>query len=261
MLKARVLTASGLVLGLLGVLLFLPDFLVAAVLAGVAGLAAWEWAGLMSATRSATGALVAVVFAACLYVWFNFAAATGIWWLSLTFWCLVAPLFLWKNWPLKAGKALALILGGILIVAAWAAMVSLHARAPLGLLAAMALIWVADSAAYFSGRAFGRHKLAPRISPGKTWEGVAGAVIGVLAYAFLLRERLPEMAVGFLAFAALALLALSIIGDLFESLAKRQAEMKDSGSILPGHGGVLDRIDSLLPTLPVVALLSGRVAG
>jgi phosphatidate cytidylyltransferase len=126
-----------------------------------------------------------------------------------------------------------------------------------GALAVMALVWVADIAAFFSGRAFGRHKLAPSISPGKTWEGVAGAMAGVLVYGFAVAPTLPAVQnldrlvlVGCL----LLLTALSIVGDLFESLAKRQAGVKDSSQLLPGHGGILDRIDSQLSTLPLVAL-------
>jgi phosphatidate cytidylyltransferase len=127
----------------------------------------------------------------------------------------------------------------------------------------MALVWVADIAAYFAGRTWGRHKLAPTISPGKTWEGAAGALIGVLIYATVLGlygpargEELP----GFsqcvqMGMILLLLTAVSIMGDLFESLAKRQAGVKDSSALLPGHGGVLDRIDSLTSTLPFAALV------
>jgi phosphatidate cytidylyltransferase len=120
---------------------------------------------------------------------------------------------------------------------------------------------VADIAAYFAGRAFGRHKLAPAISPGKTWEGAGGAVVGVLVFGLILiATRAPGMLNGPALAAAAALLvaltALSIQGDLFESLLKRQAGVKDSGTLLPGHGGILDRIDSLTSTLPLVGLVT-----
>jgi phosphatidate cytidylyltransferase len=116
----------------------------------------------------------------------------------------------------------------------------------------MIAIWVSDTAAYFTGRAFGKHKLAPTISPGKTWEGVAGALIAVSIYAltwtYLAGEKTQIM---LLVPLLLVLVVLGIIGDLFESLMKRQAGVKNSGDILPGHGGILDRIDALTSTLPV----------
>ena len=129
----------------------------------------------------------------------------------------------------------------------------------------MATVWIADTAAYFAGRAFGRRKLAPAISPGKTWEGVYGALAAVAAYALALWPAARRAGgfddsgiaplAGWIA-AALVLAALSVVGDLFESLLKRQAGVKDSGSILPGHGGILDRIDALLAAMPAAALLS-----
>ena len=129
----------------------------------------------------------------------------------------------------------------------------------------MAIVWIADSAAYFTGRAFGRHKLAPRVSPGKTWEGVYGALVAVAIYALALvplaeaagrSGGLNSWAIVVWVVCALALVALSIEGDLFESLLKRNADVKDSGHLLPGHGGVLDRIDALLAAMPAAALLA-----
>jgi len=130
------------------------------------------------------------------------------------------------------------------------------------LLLALGLVWVSDTAAYFTGRALGRHKLAPEISPGKTWEGVAGAALATAGYAIICAALAPQLAervqgaawLVYLAGAELLLLA-SILGDLFESALKRQASVKDSGSLLPGHGGVLDRIDSATAVLPIAALL------
>jgi len=130
-------------------------------------------------------------------------------------------------------------------------------------LAAMATVWIADTAAYFSGRAFGRRKLAPQISPGKTWEGVYGALVAVAVYALCLvpfaREAGFGAVVGAPAIAAwvgfaLLLAGLSVFGDLFESLLKRHAGVKDSGNLLPGHGGVLDRVDALMAAMPLAAL-------
>jgi phosphatidate cytidylyltransferase len=138
------------------------------------------------------------------------------------------------------------------------ALVQLRQLGPLTLVCTMAIVWAADVAAYFAGRAFGKSKLAPSISPGKTWAGAWGAVVGVLAYGFIASAWLPEALQKSLLLFAMSLVGLtilSIVGDLFESLLKRQADLKDSSNILPGHGGILDRIDSLTSTLPIVATL------
>ncbi|HEY0878270.1 MAG TPA: phosphatidate cytidylyltransferase, partial [Zeimonas sp.] len=152
------------------------------------------------------------------------------------------------------------------LLACWVALVALRAIGPLALLAAMAIVWVADIAAYFVGRAFGRRKLAPSISPGKSREGALGgfvavaalglAAAGVPALSSTLPARLVDEWGVVAAVVALVLLAaLSIVGDLHESLLKRQAGVKDSGTVLPGHGGVLDRIDALVPVMPAAMLL------
>ncbi len=155
--------------------------------------------------------------------------------------------------------------GVVVLIGAWAAVVQLQARGPWVVLAAMAIVWIADTAAYFSGRAFGRRKLAPAISPGKTWEGVYGALAAVALYAVVVtqfaegagyRSELSVAAAAIWIAMALGLVLLSVAGDLFESLLKRHAGVKDSGTILPGHGGVLDRIDALLSAMPAAALLA-----
>jgi phosphatidate cytidylyltransferase len=131
----------------------------------------------------------------------------------------------------------------------------------------MAIVWVADIGAYFAGRAFGKRKLAPSISPGKTWEGVAGGLVAVLVLAAL-AAQLPEtfqaqLLVRYGWFKWVLFLGLfvaaSVVGDLFESMLKRRAEVKDSSGLLPGHGGVLDRIDALVPTMPLAYLLSAQM--
>jgi phosphatidate cytidylyltransferase len=122
----------------------------------------------------------------------------------------------------------------------------------------MAMVWMADIAAYFAGRRFGKHKLAPRISPGKTWEGVLGGMLGVSLYVLMVWSfsasvhQLVSLPVILLA--SWFWVALAVVGDLFESAIKRQAGVKDSGSLLPGHGGLLDRIDALTSTLPLAVL-------
>jgi phosphatidate cytidylyltransferase len=178
------------------------------------------------------------------------------------FWLLIAPLWLCFGWHVESRPVLA-VCGGLLLIATWVAVVQIRARAPGLLLALMAIVWVADTAAYFTGRRFGRRKLAPSISPGKTWEGVYGAMLAVVLYALALLALAPgEFVQGVTGgtavvwiVLALLLATLSIIGDLFESHMKRQRGVKDSGRLLPGHGGVLDRIDALIAAMPGAALV------
>ncbi|HJU23254.1 MAG TPA: phosphatidate cytidylyltransferase [Casimicrobiaceae bacterium] len=153
---------------------------------------------------------------------------------------------------------------------AFVAIVALRAHSPWLALAAMAIVWIADTAAYFAGRSFGRRKLASTISPGKTWEGAYGAVVAVAAYALALVPLARRAGfegsidassiVAWVAF-AVAIAALSIIGDLHESLLKRRAGAKDSGALLPGHGGILDRTDALLAAMPPVAIVATLILG
>jgi phosphatidate cytidylyltransferase len=253
MLKARVITALFLVAGFLAVLFLLPPQAAGVVFALVAALAGWEWAGLMQASVKGRIIFGVLVFGLCLLFWTSPDEGFPLLWgLAVLFWLAFAPL--WMKWQWSAACA---TLGLVILLPTWAALVALHGRSPLLLLAVMALVWVADIAAYFTGRVFGKHKLAPSISPGKTWEGVAGAVVGVLVYGMVVAPFLPvvqNLDRLVLAGCLLLLTALSVIGDLFESMAKRQAGMKDSSQLLPGHGGILDRIDSQTSTLPLVAL-------
>lgn len=254
MLKARVVTALFLVAGFLAILFGLPGQAAGVAFALIAALAGWEWAGLMKASQGRRILYGLLVLGLCLLFWMGPEQGFPLLWgLSAMFWLLFAPL--WMRWRWSAACA---TVGLVVLLPTWAALVALHRRGPELLLAAMVLVWVADIAAYFTGRAFGRRKLAPAISPGKTWEGAAGAVVGVLVYGFAVASFLPALPdIGPLVFAGVLLLltALSILGDLFESLAKRQAGIKDSSQLLPGHGGILDRIDSQTSTLPLVALL------
>ena len=168
------------------------------------------------------------------------------------FWVIVAPLWLARGVATQHRPAL-IAAGVVVLVPAGYALAVLEARQ---VLAALILVWIADTAAYFVGGKWGRRKLAPTISPGKTWEGVWGAVAAAVAYAIICGTFLLGP-VGWLALAVTAVLlaAISIVGDLFESAAKRQAGVKDSGALLPGHGGIMDRIDSATAVLPVAALL------
>lgn len=177
-------------------------------------------------------------------------------WVAGLFWMALVPFWLLRGW--RASNPLVMALAGwIVLVPTWLAMVQLQ-QTPLELLALLGIVWIADSAAYLAGKRFGRHKLAPAISPGKTWEGVAGAAVGVAVYYVVLQstsQQFAEMGQT----AAIALFAImtiaSVEGDLFESHVKRQAGVKDSGGLLPGHGGVLDRIDGLTASMPLAVLI------
>jgi phosphatidate cytidylyltransferase len=245
-----VATAAVLLAGLLAAMFLLPKIVFAVLIALVVALAAFEWARLCGLQRG--GGLVYAVFAGIgmLSLLFHegnravLAAAT-------VFWILVVPAWLWRG--ARAGDKGALAVAGFaVLLPAGVAMALLE---PLAVLLVLALVWIADTAAYFVGRAWGRRKLAPSISPGKTWEGAAGGLGGALAYAIICGTLIEGTNwVPYLAAAAL-IAALSVVGDLFESALKRQAGAKDSGTLLPGHGGILDRIDSITAALPVAALL------
>ena len=170
---------------------------------------------------------------------------------AVLFWVIIAPIWLARGVSLQ--HRIALLAAGFIILVP--AALALAALPPLQVLAVLVLVWVADTAAYFVGRAWGRRKLAPSISPGKTWEGAWGGLAGALAYAIICGGLAGGVAWIPLVAGAALLAVLSIVGDLFESAAKRQAGVKDSGTLLPGHGGILDRIDSATATLPLAALL------
>jgi phosphatidate cytidylyltransferase len=170
--------------------------------------------------------------------------------LAALFWLAAAPLWMWRG--VQAAHATWLGAAGFAVLLP--AALAMSALAPLEVLLVLLLVWIADTAAYFVGRAWGRRKLAPAISPGKTWEGAAGGVVSAVLYAIIVAFITDPGAGPALVATALLLGMASIVGDLFESAAKRQAGLKDSGALLPGHGGVLDRIDSATAVLPLAAL-------
>lgn len=162
--------------------------------------------------------------------------------------------------PLRK-RGLALVAGAVVIVCGWLGLVALHAGAgPVYVLWLLLAVAAADIGAYFAGRRFGRRKLAPRVSPGKTWEGLAGGALAVVGVAVCGSAVLPGSLLGWLVAACLALPA-AVVGDLFESALKRLAGVKDSGNILPGHGGILDRVDAVLAAAPTLALYSLALPG
>jgi phosphatidate cytidylyltransferase len=271
MLKTRVITAIFLLAGLLGALFFLPDLGWIALCALICAGAAWEWGGLAGWTGKARMVYALAASALCFALgtyfsgWIFFGleffllsanATIGLVWLADGFWLLVIPFWLKYKWPLRNWSAA--LVGGIVLLPPMLVFIALRHFHPLAVLAVVAPVWVADVAAYFSGRAFGDAKLAPSISPGKTWAGALGAALGVTLYCgavfIAMRDDIPlstSIAIPVILLLGIGLTALSIVGDLFESLMKRQAGVKDSGHLLPGHGGILDRIDSLTSTLPM----------
>lgn len=252
MLKQRVITAVALLLLFLGALYFLPALpWMALTLAGIL-IGAWEWGAIAGYPPIARRLyLLATLLLGLLLAAWGDPARNGLFAAATLFW--LAPAWLWLvfGWRPQHAAALA-CLGWLLLLPIWLALGYLREINPDFLLVLMMVVWIADSAAYFAGRRFGKHKLAPAISPGKTWEGVAGAWAGVTAFG--LGVALWAQTSWWIVAAFWLLAALSIAGDLFESWMKRIAGLKDSGSILPGHGGVLDRIDGLIPALPVAAL-------
>jgi len=266
MLKTRVLTALCLLAIFLSALFFVPPagWLALAVL--VAGVGAWEWGGLVGwsgTLRSAFPLLVGFLVAALGVMTgldidrvARHPALAGIYLAAVAFWLLCVPTWLLRKWRIQ-GVLSGAITGLLVLVPASLALAHARQVSPGFLLACMAAVWLADIGAYFVGRAIGRHKLAPTISPGKSWEGAVGGALVVVTYGLGLLLAKGGMALEGLGLAAATLLAfsaVSVMGDLFESLLKRQAGLKDSGHILPGHGGMLDRIDSLTSTLPLVGL-------
>lgn len=254
------LTAAVLLGAFLATLLLLDARIFVVLVGVVLALAAFEWARLAGEERRpaiACAAGFALVFT--LLAWSGAALGHLREWLlaaAACFWIVLAPAWLYFGIG-GAPRGVLVVAGGLLLALAGLAAVSLQAGL---LLLILGLVWIADTAAFFAGNAFGRHRLAPVISPGKTWEGAAGAFAAALVYAAVLAlpgAPLSTYARGagwLLYFGAVTLLcAVSIVGDLFESALKRRAGVKDSGALLPGHGGVLDRLDSVLSTLPVAA--------
>lgn len=263
MLKTRILTALVLLPLVLAALFAAPPLGWGVFVAVVCTLGAWEW-GRFAALPRIGALLYAAVTALAVLGWLytppTAAATRMLDYLALLFWLLIAPLWLHFKWKL-APRSLALAVGWLLLLATFNGLLRWRAlpNGPWLLLAVLAIAWIADTAAYFTGRKFGKRKLAPSISPGKSWEGVWGALLAVVAYAVLLDQLHLPVLVGvplWLLWALLwALTAVSIVGDLLESLYKRQIGIKDSSQLLPGHGGVLDRIDSLLAIVPVASAL------
>jgi len=265
MLLQRVVTVAVVLPLFLAALFALPNLYWGLMLAGVVLLAGHEWgrlAGYSGAGRALFCCALALSCGAIL--WWDQESGVGsfirtlagklLYGAAALFWVAIAPACLLRRWRLRGALLLAAV-GWIVLLPFWHALLYLQPM-PIRLLTALSVIWVGDTAAYFVGRRFGRHKLAPTISPGKTWEGAVGALAAAAIYWIavwaLFPGRIAHLASGLLWVSVMTLLGIE--GDLFESWMKRIAGVKDSGTMLPGHGGVLDRVDSLTATLPLAVL-------
>lgn len=258
MILQRIVSALILGVGLISAILWLPAIWSTTVLSVLLLLAAWEWSGFLGAVRTPLRVLFVAAFVSCcaaLWMWTaNFANLQPVLWVAAAFW-LVAAIWIW--WlPRALNGTLVWVAGLVALPLAWLALARMRMDWHLGqywVLYALFIVWAADSGAYFAGRLWGGRKLAPQVSPGKTWAGVWGgvataALLAAVAAPWLTRSR-----------AALVVLTVvvalcSVVGDLTESLFKRHAGLKDSGRLIPGHGGVLDRFDSLLAAAPLLML-------
>jgi len=275
MLKTRIITAFVLLAVLLPILFLLPPVYIGAFFLVALIAAAWEWSRLLSPEAGRAAWLYALF---CLAIILFLLGMQNVAWqfalllMAVIFWFFLAPFILAKgmNISLQKLRPFYVVLGLILLPATWFALVFLRELGLIFLLSTMALVWVADIGAYFVGKAFGKRKLAAQISPGKSIEGALGGLLLCYGYALLCIFYLPFESTLFGAWAirfgwvptllmVTVLTAFSIFGDLFESQLKRMAGVKDSSFLLPGHGGVLDRVDALIPTMPIAALLAGLV--
>ena len=279
MLKTRIITAIIILLIVLLALFAFPSWAWGIFTLGIAAAACWEWGGFCAFNNNGkrlyfalTASFLAAIFFTYWYSQFIMQVALYSFIVSAVFWFILAPLWLARAARSKSGVIMA-ITGWVVILPMWLALLTLHDKSPWMLLTFAAIVWVADVFAYFVGRALGKHKLASEISPGKTVEGTVGGMVGVALYFFIWQHfsanvnwrgmawafELREDGLWLLGFFILLGL-LSVLGDLFESWMKRGVGLKDSSHLLPGHGGLLDRIDALTATLPIAGLYVMLVA-
>ncbi|HSM11029.1 MAG TPA: phosphatidate cytidylyltransferase [Lysobacter sp.] len=274
MTRTRLLAALVMAPVAIAAILLLPTEWMVALAAVVFLAGLWEWFDLAGIEDSLArtvllvanlGLMVAIVWGSRVSTGFSMAllqVATivgVIWWLVALAWL---GRYEFARQDAGYARALKLAAGALAVIPAWCALAWIHASEPNGhrwLLAALMTVWAADTGAYFVGRKFGKHKLAPRVSPNKTIEGLIGGVVAgvVVAMAFALLAGATPAQLPIVALVALVAVLFSVIGDLFESLLKRHANVKDSGHLIPGHGGILDRIDGVIAALPVFALGKG----
>ena len=262
--RTRVVAALVMAPVAIAAVLYLPTPLLAAAVAALMMVALWEWTRLAGLDDRIARALY-VIANALVILAFAWGGGRGLFSLKLasvigTVWWLLAILWLkhfnFASSEQPSSRMIKLVVGSLCVIPAWAALTWLHhmpGNGPRWALFALGLVWAADSGAYFAGVRFGKNKLAPRISPGKSWEGIYGGLAACLLLATVVLPllglawgKLPALlALAFIAF------CFSVLGDLFESLMKRHSGIKDSSALIPGHGGLMDRLDSLLAALPV----------
>lgn len=280
MLKQRVITALVLLAILLPALFAAqPQWFMAVALVLIT-LAAWEWGQLNGYTKKSSWLIALDCLVLCALAWkfdLPYRSLPMLWVVAGGAWVLLGAWLLHRGvtgWA--AIHRWIRTIGGVLLLAlAWLAVARARVLGINVLLSILVLVWGADVFAYFAGRRFGRRKLAPSISPGKSWEGVWGGMVGVLMISVVwiyldqagigiaqssLYTRLAAQGWWLLVLAVLFMCAMSVVGDLVESLVKRSAGAKDSSQLLPGHGGVLDRVDALLPTMPLAVMLMALLA-
>lgn len=262
-LKQRILTALLLVPLVLLLVLVVDRRWFALVVGLVVVLGAWEWSRMVGFNSMAARSLYVVSAVALLGLCSGLLGSSWIQWVCLlaVFWWIIASMLIiatqqqWLEMP--DSRWLKAVIGLIVLVPAWLSLVLLHdegsAEGRRLVMVLFLLIWTADIAAYFAGKRWGKTPLANAISPGKTWEGVFGGMLASVGtgYVFTLTTSIKQYETIMFLLLCLVTISVSVIGDLFESLMKRRANLKDSGNILPGHGGVLDRIDSLTAASPV----------
>jgi len=255
--KQRIITAVIALLALLLVLFVVPAWAAFAVIVVVMLGGAWEWSAFLG-TESMTVRLTYVATIAALLAAVSFLTVdvsmilqgAMLWWVAALIWTFF--------FPTAIPTPVRWLVGAIVLVPLYLALILLYTAEPLILLFALLIVWVADSGAFFAGKTMGRVKLAPRISPGKTWEGVIGGLVAVVLLTLLRSIWVDTDLTVFIPF-CLAVACISIVGDLTVSMFKRTAGLKDSGNLFPGHGGVLDRIDSVAAAAPLFALGLGWV--
>jgi phosphatidate cytidylyltransferase len=262
LIKTRVITGALLGVALVVTVLFLSTPLMATIVGMLWVIGAWEWGGLArlnTAARLAYAAVCAAGMAAALR-WADADAAFVILVIALAWWTLAFIAVL--TFPREFAMSAVAVVGFVVLLPSWFLFVRLHGAGPLGhelAMTVLAIVWAADVGAYTFGRWLGRVKLAPAVSPGKTWEGVSGGVLAAAAAAWLAAYWLGLPGAAMVGI-GIATALVSVVGDLAVSVFKRNVGLKDTGTLLPGHGGVMDRIDSLTAAIPVF-VLGLRAAG